>query len=145
MKLGHRHSKGDGDHVAGFDHDPHLARRRFPSFARAIDVPAATHQHMREENESAGKVHQHPFAVRLDLFHVSPGDGRVFLYATKLGKRSFKARDDFSCECAVERARRTIDGIALGHLGSPPTFTGIRLGFAGTFGGVIVAFFFLRG
>ena len=92
------------------------SRWRRPFFVRAVDVPAAGHEHVGEEDEVAGEINEDPFAVGFDFFDSATGDGSVYFDAFEFGKDAFEGGDGLVGERAMERACGTKDCVAFGHL-----------------------------
>ena len=68
VELGHRDVEGDGEHRGRFDHDAHVRAVALPLFAGTVDVPAAAHQHVGEQDQVAGEMHEQPLAAGFDRF-----------------------------------------------------------------------------
>jgi hypothetical protein len=60
-------------------------------------------------------MHDEPFPARLDSLDHSASYRRVIVYARKRRETSFEAGDSLAGECAVERACRAEDCVALRH------------------------------
>src|ERR1035441_5768362 len=115
MHFSHRNAKTDGVKFAGLNHNTHVDGRLLPTFSGTIDVPAAVHQHVRNQSASPGEMNEYPFATRFDVFDGLPPQRRVVIETCQPGKGGTKGRHSLPAQCAIECARRAKDGIAFGH------------------------------
>jgi hypothetical protein len=83
--------------------------------ARAIEVPAAVHPHVRVEDKVAGERHQDVLATGGHRFDDAPDDGVVLDYPVELGVDRIEAGDRLSRQCPVESLGCPEDRIALRH------------------------------
>ena len=116
MEFGDGDVEGDGVDIWRADDDAHVGAVALPFFVGAIDVPAAGHEHVGEENEVAGEMDEQPFAVGFDFFDGAAGDGRVDFDAFEFGEDGFEGGDGLVGERAVERAGGAEDCVAFRHL-----------------------------
>ena len=116
VELGDRDVEGDGEHRRRFDHDAHVSTVPLPFFAGTIDVPTAAHQHVGEQDQVAGKMHEHPLAAGFDRVHGAAGERRVVVDAREFGEDGLEAGDGLAGERAVEGAGGAEDGVAFGHV-----------------------------
>jgi hypothetical protein len=117
VELGDGDIEGDGVDFRRADDDAHVEAMALPFFVGAVDVPTAGHEHVGEEDEPAGKMDEHPFAVGFDFFDGAAGDGRVDFDAFEFGEDGFEGGDGLVCERAVERAGGAEDCVAFRHGG----------------------------
>ena len=64
-------------------------------------MPTSAHQHVRQENQIAGEMHEHPFAVRFYFLDSSARERSVEVDARKLGQLGFKSRDELASQRLV--------------------------------------------
>ena len=92
VELGHRHVEGDGEHRRGLDHNAHVSAVPLPLFAGTVDVPTAAHQHVGEQNQVAGKMHEQPLAAGFHGLDGAAGERGVVIDAREFGEDGFEAR-----------------------------------------------------
>jgi hypothetical protein len=80
-------------------------------------VPASAHQHVRQQDQVAGKAHGDPLSMRLHILNRSSGQGSVIVNSLQVRKNRFEPSDLLSGQRAFQGSRRAQDGIALRHLG----------------------------
>ena len=120
VELGHRDVEGDGQHRRRLHHDPHVRAVSLPLFAGSVDVPAAAHQHVGEQNQIAGKMHEQPLAAGFHGIDGAAGEWGIVIDAREFGEDGFEARDGLAGERAVEGAGGAEDGVAFGHVRRTP-------------------------
>src|ERR1700733_2143437 len=96
-------------------HDPHVPRGPLPALGTTVNVPAAVHQHVRQQNQVAGKINQQPFAASFDLLHHSARHSGVHFHALEFRQDALESCNSFASKCAIERARRAKNRISLRH------------------------------
>src|ERR1700740_2667923 len=115
VELRYRNLKGNGFKIICGDHNAHLPAWALPAFATAVDVPAAVHQHVREQDEISGKIDEEPLSSRFNSIHYASCQRRIFVDGDPWGVRRLKGDDLLSCQCAVQGACGAKDGIAFRH------------------------------
>lgn len=129
---------GDGDadcksdEVGGFEVDADVAAGDEPAFAGAVDVPAAAHQHVGDENGRgfdggglpflgmrAGEVDQKPLAAGFYFGDDLAGEGLVIVGTGDQGVGGFEAGNGLAGEGTAESTGGSIDGIAFRHCAFP--------------------------
>ena len=91
VELGHRHVEGDGQHRRSLHHNPHVSAVPLPLFAGTVDVPAAAHQHVGEQNQIARKMHEQPLAAGFHGFDRAPGKRGIVIDPRQFRKHGFEA------------------------------------------------------
>jgi len=86
-----------------------------PLFAGSVDVPASAHQHVSQQNQISGEIHNNPLAVGFHFFHAAACDTGIDCHAVQFWQNAFKTRDNLTCESAVQGAGCAKDGVALWH------------------------------
>lgn len=115
VKFGDGDVEGDGFEILRVDDDAHVEAMALPFFVGAVDVPAARHEHVSEEDEAAGEMDEEPLAVGFDFFDGAAGDGSVDFDSFEFGEDGFEGSDALVGERAVERAGGTEDCVAFRH------------------------------
>jgi hypothetical protein len=115
MELSDLDIESDGYHLLSTNNQPHGAMREPPPFSGPVDVPASAHQHVREQSQATGKVHEQPFASRLNSLHNAPANALVHVNAGEFWQNRFKERDCMTSERAIEGACCAKNRVSLGH------------------------------
>ena len=115
MEFGDGDVESNGIDLRRSNEDAHMEAVALPFFVGAVDVPAAGHEHVGEEDKAAGKVDEEPFAVGFDFFDRATGDWRVDFDAFEFGEYRFEGGDGLVGERAVERACGAEDCVAFRH------------------------------
>jgi hypothetical protein len=115
VEFGDGDVEGDSVDLRRSNEDAHVEAMAFPFFVGAVDVPAAGHEHVGEEDEVAGEMDEEPFSVGFDFFDGAAGDGRVDFDAFEFGEDGFERGDGLIGERAMERAGGAEDCVAFRH------------------------------
>ena len=100
---------------AVLEHDAHISAGLLPRLADAVDVPAATHEHVSHENAAAGEVDEHPLATRFDAVDLLAGERGVVVKARDQRVIGTETGDGAAHEGTAQCTRGAKDGIAFGH------------------------------
>src|ERR1700688_721525 len=79
-------------------------------------MPTATHEHVREKDEIAGKIYEQPLPLRFHFFDGSSDNSLIDFYAGKVRQNGFERSDGLACQRKIQGASRAINGVAFGHL-----------------------------
>jgi hypothetical protein len=111
VRAHHRSGEADGHPVLHLDQRPHQVPGLLPALAGAVQVPGAGHPHVRLQGETALEVDEQVLAHRLDLF-----DAGARLRAVTRQARRLEADEGLAGQRRPQPGRRSVDGVALGHL-----------------------------
>ena len=81
VKAGDRHVEGDCQQIIRAQDYAHVAASTLPPLPYPVDVPAATHQHVRGQDEIAGEMDEQPFAARLHSLDDAAGHRALIVHA----------------------------------------------------------------
>ena len=95
MELGNLNLKGDGDERSRVNSHAHLLPCALPRFAGPVDMPAPAHQHVGQQHQIAGEIHQHPLARWLNGLNRAAGNWGIFIHACEGGKLCFESGHNF--------------------------------------------------
>jgi hypothetical protein len=115
MDLGDGNVETDRKVFSIFKHDARGARGRLPLLPRAVDVPAAAHQHVRGDSCAAGKMNEQPLAASFHLRDDLPGQWSVIVKPGQQRIRRAKRGYGLAGERAMQRAGRAEDCVAFRH------------------------------
>src|ERR1039458_4495244 len=115
VELRYRNIEGDSEHRRGLHYDAHVRAVPLPLFAGTVDVPTAAHQHVSEQDEVAGEVHEEPLAARFHGLDGASGERGVVIDARQLGEHGFEAREELSTEGAGRSEEKTSELKPLSH------------------------------
>ena len=91
-----------------------------PGFAGTINVPTSAHQHVREQNQIAGKINKQPLAAGFHFFDGSSDNAFVNIHARKMRQHGFEGSNVLSRQRQIQSTRRakmvSPSGISSGFL-----------------------------
>src|SRR5579862_5583607 len=90
VKFSNLNIEGDRNNCRSGDEHAHVRVTAFPSFARAVNVPAAVHQHVGEKDQVTREVHEKPFAATFHRYDLAARDPRIGFDSREAGKNCFE-------------------------------------------------------
>src|ERR1700733_6326600 len=90
VELSNLNIEGDRNNCRRGDEHAHVRVTAFPSFARAVNVPAAVHEHVSEKDQVTREVHEKPFAATFDGYDLAACYLRINFDARETGENCFE-------------------------------------------------------